>query len=213
MDLRLGRSDTEGTPWSVLSDLAITIVLVLVLYIVLQFIKTFRESFINAELARRQDSVRVLVRAAAPRDSQLKVDSLAPDRQRITFSTELLFETCRATLKPEGADLLRQVGRVLGERAGYFEAVQVEGHTDRRPIRGQGVDCPYASNWELSSARATRVVTLFSGESLIANELLSATGRSEYHPVDSTALDPNRRIELLLLYDRRSVSRALDEAR
>jgi outer membrane protein OmpA-like peptidoglycan-associated protein len=209
MDLRIGRQDVEGTPWSVLSDLAITIVLVLVVFIVLQFVQTFRERAINAELVKRQDQVKAAIEAATKSEWQVKVDSLAPDRQRITFSTEVLFETCRATLKPEGVQLLQAIGHVLGDESRYFEAVQVEGHTDRRPIRSQGAYCPFPSNWELSSARATRVVTLFSTEGLIANPILSAIGRAEYHPVDSLALDPNRRIELILQYDRAGVLEGL----
>ena len=207
MDLRVGRGDTEGTPWSVLSDLAITIVLVLVVFIVLQFVQTFRERAINSELARRQAVVTRSIHANMKPEWKVQVDSLSPDRQRVTFSTEVLFETCRATLRAEGVELLRALGQVLGAQSGALEAVQVEGHTDRLPIRAQGGDCPYPSNWELSSARATRVVTLFSSESLIDNGKLSAIGRAEYHPVDSSALDPNRRIELILQYDRAQVAR------
>jgi len=213
MDIRVGTQDGEGTPWSVLSDLAITIVLVLVVYIVLQFVQTFRERAINTELAQRQGQVRSALLQAAKQEWQVRIDSLAPDRQRVTFSTEVLFETCRANLKPEGVELLRAMGHVLGERGEYFEAIQVEGHTDRRPIRSLGTDCIYLSNWELSSARATRVVSLFSAESLVSNVLLSAIGRAEYHPVDTVALDPNRRIELILQYDRAQVAKGLGGSR
>lgn len=209
MDIRVGTQDAEGTPWSVLSDLAITIVLVLVVFIVLQFVQTFRERAINTELFRRQSQVREALMQASKKEWQVRVDSLAPDRQRVVFSTEVLFETCQATLKEEGVVLLQAVGRVLGARSALFESIQVEGHTDRRPIRSLGANCPYPSNWELSSARATRVVSLFSAGSLVANELLSAIGRAEYHPVDTVSLDPNRRIELILQYDRAQVARRL----
>ena len=209
MDLRVGREDAEGAPWSVLSDLAITIVLVLVVYIVLQFVQTFRERAINSELAKRQREVRDSIQAVTRGSWDVQIDSLAPDRQRVTFSSEVLFETCRATLRGEGVRLLEAVGGALGHEARYLEAVQVEGHTDRRPIRAQGTDCPYRSNWELSSARATRVVALFSAESLVANPKLSAIGRAEYHPVDTTALAPNRRIDIILQYDRRGIAQLL----
>lgn len=212
MDLRVGAGDTEGTPWSVLSDVAITIVLVLVVYIVLQFVQTFRERAINTELSHRQSTVRKHLLDEVKSDWQVQVDSVAPDRQRITFSTEVLFRSCRATLKPEGALLLETVGRVLHEEAKYFESVAVEGHTDKRPIVAQGVDCPFRSNWELSSARATAVVSLFSRDQLVANDQLSAIGRAEFHPVDTLALDPNRRIELILQYDRTQVAKRLSES-
>ncbi len=202
MDLRLGRQDPEGTPWSVLADIAIMIVLVLVVFIVLQFIQTFRERAINAELSRWQQELRTAIGAASLGQSIVQVDSIAPDRQRIAFSSEALFETCRAALKPAGVLILQSVGAAIGARTSYLESVMVEGHTDSVPVRAAGGGCPFASNWELSSARATRVVTLFASDSLIEEFKLSAVGRAEFHPIDSTQLAPNRRIELILQYDR-----------
>lgn len=202
MDIRVGSSDGDGTPWSVLSDVAITIVLVLILFITLQFIQTFRERAINAELARRQKAVRGLLVAMVPDTNRLKVDSLEPDRQRLTFKNEALFQTCRADLKSEGRDLLWLVGRVLNGEQALFESIQVEGHTDRIPI---GANCPFQSNWELSSARAAQVVLLLSSGQLLDSPLLSAIGRAEFHPVDPASLAPNRRIELILQYDRAQI--------
>jgi flagellar motor protein MotB len=206
MDLVVGRSDVDGTPWSVLSDLAITMVLVFVVYLVLQFVVTFRERFINTELAKRQREIRTALLGAV--DSGLvQIDSVAPDRQKLTFRSEALFEVCKAALRPQGAALLNRVGRVLGHQQELLEAVQVEGHTDIVPTGGRG--CPYPTNWELSSARATSVVSLFSALGTIANAKLSATGRAEFHPVDRSNLAPNRRIELLLQYDRSEIARRL----
>ena len=205
MDIRLGQREAEGTPWSVLADVAITIVLVLIVFIVLQFMQTFRERAINAEMASWQHELRRSIRSAVSDSMQVRVDSVAPDRQRLVFSSEILFETCRANLKPAGLDLLKMIGAVIGARSSYLESVMVEGHTDRQPIREARYGCPYQSNWELSSARATRVVTLFSSEKLVEDIKLSAVGRAEFHPVDTTQLDPNRRIELILQYDRTKV--------
>jgi chemotaxis protein MotB len=203
MDLRLGKNDIEGTPWSVLSDLAITMVLLLVVYLILQFVVTFRERLINTELAKRQREVRHLLRLAVD-SSLLRIDSTAPDRQKLTFRSEALFEVCKANLKPDGQQLLRTVGHVLSRRQQYFESVQVEGHTDNVPTGGRG--CPYPTNWELSSARATTVVLIFSTLGSLDNPKLSAIGRAEYHPVDPQNLALNRRIELLVQYDRTSIA-------
>lgn len=209
MDLRLGREDTQGTPWSVLADLTITMVLVLVVYMVLMFLQTFRERAINSKLAQQQQQVRSQLVDSTKGRWEIRVDSLAPDRQRVIFRSEVLFETCRATLKPEAEDLLRTVGRILQKDSLFFEAVQVEGHTDSRPINVQGGDCLFPSNWELSSARATSVLTILANEGFLAGARLSAVGRGEFQPIDSTSLDPNRRIELILLYNRAQVARQL----
>lgn len=189
-------------------------VLVLVVYMVLQFLQTFRERAINTVLAAQQAAVHAELMDSTAGRWVVGVDSLSPDRQKLTFSSEVLFDPCRASLKAEGVALLRTVGAVLRQRAEFFDEVQVEGHTDRRPIRAQGIDCPFPSNWELSSARATRVVSLFAAERFLEPPLLSAVGRAEFQPIDTISLDPNRRIELILVYSRhRAAESASDSSR
>jgi chemotaxis protein MotB len=90
------------------------------------------------------------------------------------------------------------VARVASTLAGFSNAVRVEGHTDDVPIH----NVRFASNWDLSAARASRVV-----EFLIARQLdpqrLSATGFAEFHPrVSNTSPEnraSNRRIDLVIL--------------
>ena len=90
-------------------------------------------------------------------------------------------------------------GRARRQDAGRFaNSVRVEGHTDDVPIH----NLRFASNWDLSAARASRVV-----EFLIARGLdprrLSATGFAEFHPrVPNTSPETrasNRRIDLVIL--------------
>ena len=75
--------------------------------------------------------------------------------------------------------------------------MRVDGHADRTPI-GRG---PFASNWELSSARAINVVKLLIAEGVPANHL-AATGFAEFQPLDggdtADSFAKNRRIELRL---------------
>ena len=75
--------------------------------------------------------------------------------------------------------------------------MRVDGHADRNPVsRG-----PFASNWELSSARAINVVKLLIGEGVPPNHL-AATGFAEFQPLDGAdgpdSYARNRRIELRL---------------
>lgn len=207
MHSRPSSGEEEIIPWPVLSDLSLTMVSLLVLFVVLQFLSTFREQAISAELASKQAEMRRAIQAIVRSTTSVQVDSLAPDRQLLTFSSEVLFSPCKATLKQEGVSLLTVVGKIIRERESLLETVQIEGHTDTVPIRPHDPACPYASNWELSSARATRVVTLFSSELGIDPLKLSAIGRSEYHPVDRKSLEKNRRIALVLQYDRSLLQR------
>ncbi len=60
------------------------------------------------------------------------------------------FDLASAEIKPAGLPLLREIAATL---AGTPYKVTVEGHTDNLPIESW----LYPSNWELSSARASRV--------------------------------------------------------
>ena len=75
--------------------------------------------------------------------------------------------------------------------------VQVEGHTDKRPIK----TAKYPSNWELSTARANSVLKLLLELGFSPNKL-SAAGYGEFYPIsdgeNEQDYQQNRRIELRL---------------
>lgn len=90
------------------------------------------------------------------------------------------------------------IGRVAGTLTNFGNPVRVEGHTDDVPIH----TVRFISNWDLSAARASRVV-----EFLIQRGLqparLSATGYAEFHPRvandSDSARASNRRVDLVVL--------------
>lgn len=106
------------------------------------------------------------------------------------------FEVGRAELVPDAA---RMLGRIADVVAGLPNAVRVEGHTDDRPIR----TARFGSNWDLSTARATRVVEYFIVTAGIAPSRLSAAGYAEFHPRDVNTTPAgrarNRRVDVVLL--------------
>ena len=59
--------------------------------------------------------------------------------------------------------------------------LRVEGHTDNVPIHKPKM----ASNWELSTARATELVRLLIVRYRFAPDRLAAAGYAEYHPIAS----------------------------
>ena len=91
---------------------------------------------------------------------------------------------------------------VLREIAGALKMtpydLRIEGHTDNVPIHNG----EFESNWELSSARATRLARIFAGTGDIAPERMSASGYAEYHPVasngDAAGRAQNRRVDLVV---------------
>jgi len=123
---------------------------------------------------------------------------------RFVFSSEVLFDSARADLSPEGraqianvAELLLQVSDEIPDTIDWI--IRVDGHTDNVPL---SANAEFSSNWELSQARALSVVLYMSEELGIPSERLAATGFGEFHPVaegDSAAVRAqNRRIELKL---------------
>lgn len=106
------------------------------------------------------------------------------------------FDNGRADLSAQSQALMGRVGTVL---LGVPNGVRVEGHTDNTPIR----TLQFASNWELSTARATRVVAFFVSTAGIEADRLSAAGYSEFHPrADNGTADGrarNRRVDIVIL--------------
>jgi chemotaxis protein MotB len=109
---------------------------------------------------------------------------------------KILFASGSATIGAEGRAALRKVADALRGLEG--KAIRVEGHTDNVPT---GSNTAFASNWELSSARALAVVR-FLQDGGVDPTRLSGAGFGEYQPVgandtaDGRSL--NRRIEIVL---------------
>lgn len=121
---------------------------------------------------------------------------------RFRFQSELFFESGSAQLGDEGAqqltdvaDTLRAIARTIPDDLPWI--LQVEGHTDNRPIQ----TAEFPSNWQLSTARAQAIVDYLI-EAGVAPERLSAAGFAEHHPVSAGDSEAdrrlNRRIELRL---------------
>ena len=121
---------------------------------------------------------------------------------RFIFQSEVLFPPASAELSPGGVAQIRQLSRVLLEIAARIPPdvpwlLRVDGHADRNPIRSSR----FASNWELSAARAIAVANLLMEAGLPANRV-AAAAFGEHQPLDNSdaaeALARNRRIELRL---------------
>jgi chemotaxis protein MotB len=121
---------------------------------------------------------------------------------RFVFQAEVLFDSGSAEINPLGLPQIDKLATALLELEKQIPAdinwvMRVDGHTDIRPI----ATASFASNWELSSARAISVVKYLIGRGVPANRLVAA-GFGEYQPLVGGAADAdlrrNRRIELKL---------------
>lgn len=131
-------------------------------------------------------------------DKQVQVERIK-DQLRVDMVDEVLFDSGEAKLKPAGVEVLKKVGGVLKKTSN--RRIDVQGHTDNVPIRGV-LAKTFATNWELSAARATNVARFLQDEAQVDPSLLSASAFSEYQPRATNDTDEgrrsNRRIEILL---------------
>jgi chemotaxis protein MotB len=149
---------------------------------------------VQADLERiRQDLRKRLSTEIAQR--MVSID-LGRDGLVISLREAGFFASGSAVPRPETAATLRQIGQSL---ACTPYDVRIEGHTDPVPIHNAEFD----SNWELSSARATRIARLLLEMRTIAPERLSAAGYAEYHPLASNDTPEgraeNRRVDLVVM--------------
>ena len=115
----------------------------------------------------------------------------------VEINASVLFAPGQAILQPDSVAGLQAVAQVI---ATSDNAVQVEGHTDNLPI----ASTQFPSNWELSAARASSVVRLFTASG-VAPQRLTAIGYADNRPVDDNDTPDhrarNRRVTLLILAD------------
>jgi chemotaxis protein MotB len=126
---------------------------------------------------------------------QLRIE-LRDGRMILQLPNDVLFDSGQATVKQDGQRALGQVGGVLKTLTG--RKFQVAGHTDNVPIDR----AKFASNWELSTARAVAVVRVLIAQG-VPPEALSAGGYGEFAPLVANDTNEhkakNRRIEITLV--------------
>jgi len=117
----------------------------------------------------------------------------------VTLVDALLFDPGRAEVTGHGLTVLQKVADIL--TTVKAKTIRIEGHTDNAPIRGALIN-RYATNWELSAARAV-IVTRFLQEQGVEPALLVAAAYGEYRPVapndSAEGKAKNRRIEIILV--------------
>lgn len=121
------------------------------------------------------------------------------DAESITISLadNLLFDSGSAYLKPGSQTVLREVAGVLGKMP---NRVRIEGHTDNVPVNS----ADFATNWELSAARASTVLRYLAEAGGIDPAKMFLAGYADTRPVadngtaEGRAL--NRRADIVVVY-------------
>jgi chemotaxis protein MotB len=112
------------------------------------------------------------------------------------LSDNLLFPIGSAELRPGATDILDKISEVIRP---ISNPIMVEGHTCNLPIKTP----QFPSNWELSAARACRVVRFLMEEYGIAPDRLGAVGYGDTRPVKPNDSEEhrrrNRRVDIVIL--------------
>lgn len=115
----------------------------------------------------------------------------------VSMDEKLLFATASWEVGHEGEKAITELAKMLENDDNI--SILVEGHTDNVPYRGSG---QVKDNWDLSVLRATSVVKSLLKHGKIDPQRISASGRSEYFPIDTentaAARAKNRRTEIIL---------------
>jgi chemotaxis protein MotB len=118
-------------------------------------------------------------------------------RMVLLLSNNILFDTGKTQLKPDGQAAIAEIASVLKEIPN--RQYLVTGHTDNVPV---GKNSQFKSNWELSTARAVEVVQMLQNSGVSPSQL-AAAGYGEFDPVATNDTDEgrslNRRIEIVLM--------------
>lgn len=113
----------------------------------------------------------------------------------LVLQERILFETGEAEIIADAKPFLDKVGTLL---KAIPNTVEVEGHTDSRPISNYR----YPSNWELSGARASSVIRYIVENHQLEQNRFIATGFGETRPVvpntSEENLQLNRRVVIII---------------
>jgi len=108
----------------------------------------------------------------------------------------IVFDSGDAVVKQSAYGIVDAVGAVL---ARTDLQVSVEGHTDAVPVGG----APFASNWELSVARAANVAQYLIERHAVAPERIGIAGYADTVPIAANDTpqqrELNRRVEIVFL--------------
>jgi len=224
------REDSMGNHWSVpWSDLMMVMFVLFAAlvtaqtieqkvpeYIDREKIKTIeKEKIVKDEILSPEPNFEPLMRInvfeksqQAVRETNIEnVEIVLMDDQSVKVSVQgpLFFDLGADTLKPDVKSFLNTLSGVIRQTR---YKVNVIGHTDDKPINNDR----FASNWELSLMRATRVAKHLITEGRIDPARFTIMGRSQYEPTTPNANDQfralNRRVEIIIT---REVAQAVED--
>jgi chemotaxis protein MotB len=163
---------------------------------------------LQSQIADLQQATNSAAQMANGLESEMRNDLQSRDvtisnlqgRLTVTILDNVMFDSGEAILKPDGQSVMRKIAAILAEHTDL--KIHVIGYTDNVPIRPER-HARFASNWELSTARALAAVHYLTEQAGVDPRRVGAVGYGEFRPVadNSTAEGraKNRRIAITIL--------------
>jgi len=130
-------------------------------------------------------------------DKAIHVLPLDKDKVLVRFPELILFEPGQIKLSPQVSSYLELLSDLL--RQPEIKEITIEGHTDET-LSGNPI---YASNWELSAARAMQVFHKLADQKVPKSHMVVA-GMGDAHPlpldINKDNAEQNRRVEILISF-------------
>lgn len=122
--------------------------------------------------------------------------SIKDGKVYVSMQENLLFPSGSAKVNSGGKEALAKLAAVLNQNPDIN--VEVEGHTDDKPIN----TAKFQDNWALSVGRSTAIARILIDDYSVDPTSITASGHSKYSPVaDNSSADgrsQNRRTEIIL---------------
>jgi chemotaxis protein MotB len=168
------------------------------------------EALINAKDQAMNDLKNAISKALTDFEGKGLTVEQRDGKVYVSMENKLLFKSGSWAVNSQGRNAIAQLGNVLAENPDI--AVLIEGHTDNVPFSNRG---QISNNWDLSTKRATAIISILAENKAISLENLTAAGRSKYSPVDSNDTNKgkakNRRIEVVLTPKLDEISKLLNK--
>ncbi len=124
----------------------------------------------------------------------------------VRINEKILFKSGSAIIETKDQDTLITIGKDMLSKINKH--IRVEGHTDNIPMKS----VLYASNWELSAARAINVLKLLVDKGGVNPKMINPVPYGEFSPLVPNTSDvnraKNRRVDIVILRDSSSKGEA-----
>ena len=197
----------DSSMWISISDLMAGLLIIFILaltYYILNF--TEKTHHISKNQFLKEKILKTIKEKMELKGFDIKIDT---EQWVLRLEDKVLFNSCAVDMKGTGKDTVKTLGKIMhsifieDEYKNSIETVFIEGHTDYvRP----GPNCPYPTNWELSTQRAINTWNVMNkGEprlSTLTNtnkaKIFSVSGYGKTRPLtkDYRKKSMNRRIDI-----------------